>query len=133
MIKCLHKHLFCVRFRNGKVNRTSALNKFKFVAVLSANAANIVFVTRSKTGTVAQSTSGPSVTLSYLMAAIAAFFSALCYAEFGSRIPTTGMHVFCRRHFCQKSLAKDVLEQPFSLITILLIWEVAQILTKFFL
>jgi len=43
------------------------------------------------TGTVAQSTSGPSVTLSYLVAAIAAFLSALCYAEFGSRIPTTGI------------------------------------------
>jgi len=42
------------------------------------------------TGTVAKNTSGPAVMVSYAIASAAAFLSALCYAEFGSRIPTTG-------------------------------------------
>ena len=43
------------------------------------------------TGTVAKNTSGPAVMVSYAIASAAAFLSALCYAEFGSRIPTTGL------------------------------------------
>ena len=43
------------------------------------------------TGTVAKNTAGPAVILSYMIASAAAFLSALCYAEFGSKIPSTGM------------------------------------------
>ena len=42
------------------------------------------------TGTVAKNTAGPAVILSYMIASAAAFLSALCYAEFGSKIPSTG-------------------------------------------
>lgn len=43
------------------------------------------------TGTVTKDTSGPAIVFSYMAAAVAAFMSALCYAEFGSRIPTSGI------------------------------------------
>ncbi|CAJ0569302.1 unnamed protein product, partial [Mesorhabditis spiculigera] len=42
------------------------------------------------TGTVIRNIAGPSVPLSFLLAGIAAFLSALCYAEFGSRFPKAG-------------------------------------------
>jgi solute carrier family 7 (cationic amino acid transporter), member 4 len=42
------------------------------------------------TGTVAKNIAGPSVVLSYLLAGFAAMLSALCYAEFGARVPKAG-------------------------------------------
>ncbi|CAJ0955197.1 unnamed protein product, partial [Mesorhabditis belari] len=42
------------------------------------------------TGTVIRNTAGPSIVLSFILAGFAAFFSALCYAEFGSRFPKAG-------------------------------------------
>ncbi|XP_071116247.1 cationic amino acid transporter 4-like [Haliotis cracherodii] len=42
------------------------------------------------TGTVVHNKAGPSAVLSYLFAGVAALLSALCYAEFGARVPKAG-------------------------------------------
>ncbi|XP_033113626.1 cationic amino acid transporter 4-like isoform X2 [Anneissia japonica] len=42
------------------------------------------------TGEVARNTAGPSVSVSYFIAGIAALLAAICYAEFGTRIPKAG-------------------------------------------
>lgn len=42
------------------------------------------------TGEVAHEHSGPAILVSYGLAAMAALFSALCYAEFAADIPVSG-------------------------------------------
>lgn len=41
-------------------------------------------------GSVAYNEAGPAVTISFLIAAIASGISAICYAEFASRVPRAG-------------------------------------------
>src|SRR5258708_12191225 len=43
------------------------------------------------TGTVAAQNAGPAVVLSFVLAGVASIFAALCYSEFASLLPMTGM------------------------------------------
>lgn len=42
------------------------------------------------TGTVAKEMAGPGIVLSFILAGLVSMLSALCYAEFGTRVPKAG-------------------------------------------
>ena len=41
-------------------------------------------------GVVVSNLAGPAAFISYFIAGVAALFAAMCYAEFGSRVPKAG-------------------------------------------
>jgi APA family basic amino acid/polyamine antiporter len=70
----------------GRLRR--ALGPFQLTAIgMGAIIGAGIFVT---TGAIARQTTGPALILSYVVAGVACFFTALCYAEFASLVPVAG-------------------------------------------
>ncbi|CAK0786283.1 hypothetical protein CVIRNUC_009496 [Coccomyxa viridis] len=76
------------RTEGGGKNLRRTLNGFQLICLGVGNIVGAgIFVT---TGRVAHNQAGPAVIVSYLIAAVSALLSALCYAEFATEIPIAG-------------------------------------------
>ncbi len=82
--KCIHEALECAE-NDKTLNRTIGPAGLIILGVGGIIGAGIFIVTG-----VASAASGPALVLSFIVAAIACTFTALCYAEFASMIPIAG-------------------------------------------
>ena len=82
--KCIHEALDCAE-NDKTLNRTIGPAGLVTLGVGGIIGAGIFIVTG-----VASAASGPALVLSFIVAAIACTFTALCYAEFASMIPIAG-------------------------------------------
>ncbi|XP_041979227.1 cationic amino acid transporter 2-like [Aricia agestis] len=74
------------RVNNGDLKRCLSLWELVSLGVGSSAGVGAFVVL----GGAAMSTAGPSVVMSYLLAAVAALFAGLCYGEWSSRLPLAG-------------------------------------------
>ncbi len=82
--KCIHKALDCAE-NDNTLKRSIGPAGLTIMGVGGIIGAGIFIVTG-----VASAASGPALVLSFIIAAIACTFTALCYAEFASMIPIAG-------------------------------------------
>ena len=95
MLRSVANFWFSALFRRKKLQRTSGEN-YGMTRCLSTThlislgvGATLGAGTYVVTGQVAANIAGPSVTISFTIAAFTSILSGLCYAEFGSRVPKT--------------------------------------------
>jgi APA family basic amino acid/polyamine antiporter len=82
--KCIHEALECAE-NDKTLKRSIGPAGLTIMGVGGIIEAGIFIVT-----CVASAASGPALMISFLVAAIACTFTALCYAEFASMIPIAG-------------------------------------------